>query len=134
MKRCGKACATCPYIKEGDQIKIDHKSSWKIMKRITCESYNLVHMLQCQKFGNNYIGSTIRQLKHRVAEHRGYIYNQVTSRATGAHWNLPGHSLAHLKITVLEQSRSRDEEYIREREKYFIRKFDTFNNGINQEW
>ena len=75
-----------------------------------------------------------QQLKHRVAEHRGYISNQVTSRATGAHWNLPGHSLAHLKITVLEQSRSRDEEYIREREKYFIRKFDTFNNGINQEW
>ena len=134
MKRCGKAYATCPYIKEGDQIKIDHKSSWKIMKIITCESYNLVYMLQCQKFEKNYIGSTIRQLKHRVAEHRGYISNQVTSRATGAHWNLPGHSLAHLKITVLEQSRSRDEEYIREREKYFIRKFDTFNNGINQEW
>ena len=78
-----------------------------------------------------YIGSTTRQLKHRVAEHKGYILNQVTSRATGAHWNLPGNSLANLNVTVLEPSRSRDEEYIREREKYFIRKFDTFNDGIN---
>ena len=124
---------TCPYIKEGDEIKVNHQSSWKIMKRVTCESYNIIYILDCEKCGKKYIGSTTRQLKHRVAEHKGYISNQVTSRATGAHWNLPGHSLA-LKVTVLEQSKSRDEEYIREREKYFIRKFDTFNDGINREW
>ena len=134
MKRCSKSCSTCPYIKEGDEIKVDHQSSWKIMKRVTCESYNIIYILDCEKCGKKYIGSTIRQLKHRVSEHKGYILNQVTSRATGAHWNLPGHSLANLKVTVLEQSRSRDEEYIREREKYFIRKFDTFNDGINREW
>ena len=104
------------------------------MKRVTCESYNIIYILDCEKCGKKYIGFTTRQLKHRVAEHKGYISNQVTSRATGAHWNLPGHSLANLKVTVLEQSKSRDEEYIREREKYFIRKFDTFNDGINREW
>jgi hypothetical protein len=93
-----------------------------------------VHMLQCQKCDQRYIGTTGRQLKHRLADHRGYIINQVTSRATGAHFNLPGHSLAHLKVTILEQTRSNDEEYRKEREKYFIRKFDTYNLGINKEW
>ena len=81
-----------------------------------------------------YIGFTVCQLKHRLADHKGYITNQVTNRATGAHWNLPGHSLAHLKVIILEQIRKNDEEYCREREKYFIRKFDTHNNGINREW
>ena len=68
------------------------------------------------------------------------------SRPQGVH-NQPGyqqsnrgsleparHSLAHLKVIILEQIRKSDEEYCREREKYFIRKFDTHNNGINREW
>lgn len=63
----------------------------------------------------------------------GYITNQVISRATGAHFNLPGHSLADLKFTILEQVRYNDEEYRREREKYFINKFNTFYHGINRE-
>ena len=65
---------------------------------------------------------------------QGYINNQVTNRATGAHWNMPGHSLVHLNVIILEQSKYKDEEYKREQEKYFIGKFDTFNGGINKEW
>ena len=84
MKRCSKSCSTCPYIKEGDEIKVNHQSSWKIMKRVTCESYNIIYILDCENCGKKYIGSTTRQLKHRVAEHKGYISNQVTSRA---HWS-----------------------------------------------
>ena len=134
MTKCEKSCPSCPFIKEAKNIKIDKFSNWNINKKFTCESYNVVYLLECQKCGHKYIGSTKRKLKHRLAEHKGYIYNQVTNRATGAHWNLPGHSLAHLKVIILEQSKYKDEEYIREREKYFIRKFDTFNRGINREW
>ena len=72
-------------------------------------------------------------LKHRIADHRGYIFNQVTSKATGAHWNLPGHSLAQMKFTVLEQVKYNSEPYRRERETFFINKFNTFYRGINQE-
>ena len=134
MKNCGKSCPTCPYIKEGKSVKIVDNLTWKIEKKNTCESFNVVYLLECDKCGKRYIGSTIRQLKHRLADHRSYIYNQVTSRTTGEHWNLPGHSLAHLNVIVLEQSRSNEEDYIREREKYFIRIFDTYNNGLNKEW
>ena len=106
MKNCGKSCPTCPYIKEGKSVKIVDNLTWKLEKKNTCESFNVVYLLECDKCGKRYIGSTIRQLKHRLADHRSYIYNQVTSRTTGEHWNLPGHSLAHLKVRVLEQSRS----------------------------
>ena len=134
MKKCGRMCQACPYVKEGKEVKINQNSIWKIERRMTCESYNVIYMLDCEKCGEKYIGSTIRQLKHRVADHRGYISNQVTSRATGAHWNLPGHSLAHMKVTILYQSKSRDKDYVRESEKYLIRKFDTMNSGIGREW
>ena len=90
--------------------------------------------MECEKFWERYIGSTIRQLKHRLADHKSYITNQVTSRALRAHWNLPGHSLAQLKITILEQVIYKEEDYCREREKYLIWKFDTVNHGINREW
>jgi hypothetical protein len=56
-----------------------------------------------------------------------------TSKATGAHFNKPSHSLANLTVTVLEQVKFKDESYRKEREKYFIRKFNTYNNGMNRQ-
>ena len=52
-KRCSKSCSTCPYIKEGDEIKVTHQSSWKILKRVTCESYNIIYILDCEKCGKS---------------------------------------------------------------------------------
>ena len=98
MTKCGISCTACPYINEGNEVKINQDLTWRIERKMTCESYNIVYILDWQKCGKKYIGSTIRQLLHRVADHRGYVSNQVTSRATGAHWNLPGHSLAHLRV------------------------------------
>ena len=65
-------------------------------------------------------------LKFRLAGHRGYITNKVTSKATGAQFNLPGHSLANMKISVIEQPKQRNSSYRKEREKYFINKFNTY--------
>ena len=92
-------------------------------------------MLQCTKDNckKRYIGQTGRFLRFRIADHKGYITNQVTSKATGAHWNQPGHSLADMKFTVLEQVKYNDEAYRKERETFFINKFNTFYQGINKE-
>ena len=86
-----------------------------------------------QNCNARYIGQTQRFLKHHIADHRGDISNQVTSKATGAHWSLPGHSLALMKFTVLEQVKYNSEPYRKERETYFINKFNTFYKGVNQE-
>ena len=77
-----------------------------------------------------YIGETSRILKFRLAEHRGYV-NNGDDTATGEHFNLPGHSLSDLSITILEQVKKKDDLYRKEREKYFIRKFNTFYRGLN---
>ena len=135
MTRCAKSCTACPYILETKEIKIDSKNTWKINRKMNCNNFNIIYLLECQKnqCKQRYIGTTGRELKHRLAEHRGYISNLVLSRATGAHWNQPGHSLADLKVVILEQTRNNSEEYRKEREKFFIRLFDTYNTGLNRE-
>ena len=135
MGKCGKACPACPYVEAGKIVKVNKNTTWNIEKKVNCETFNCVYMLQCTKDNckQRYIGQTGRQLKFRIANHRGYIQNQVTSKATGAHWNQPGHSLADMKFTVLEQVKYNDRNYREERETFFINKFDTFYHGINKE-
>ena len=96
----------------------------------------MVYLLEYQKENcqQRYIGTPGYQLKFRIGDHRGYITNQVTNKATEVHWNLTGQILAELWVTILEQTKNHSEEYRKELEKQFIRIFDTYNNGISGEW
>ena len=132
MTKCNEPnCSACPYIKEGKEIKINGVS-WKINKQLNCKSYNVIYAIICKKDNCNkvYIGETKQMLKSRLAQHRGYVQNNI--EATGQHFNLPGHSLADLMVTVIEQVRKSDTLYRREREEYHIRRFNTLHNGINR--
>ena len=91
-------------------------------------------MIECRKCEKRYIGQTGRKFKLRLADHKGYITNQVLSQPVGSHFNLPGHCLANLQATVLEQVKFNDETYRIEREKYLINKFNTYYNGLNKEY
>ena len=135
MIKCGKSCANCPYVKEGKIIKINKEENWIINKQVNCETYNCIYLIECQKENckRKYIGQTKRKFKNRIADHRGYIVNKVETTATGAHFNLPGHSLAHMKATIVEQVKYNDEQYRILREEYMINKFNTYHEGLNRE-
>ena len=92
-----------------------------------------IYLIECSKCEKRYIGETKRSLKERLSDHRGYVTHQKTDQATGHHFNQPGHDLSNLKIAVLEQVKSEDTLYRKEREKYFINKFNTFYRGINKQ-
>ena len=61
-----------------------------------------------------------------------YVVNKQVDKATGAHFNLPGHSLSHMKFTILEQVKVNSDNYRKERERYFIQKFNTYNKGLDR--
>ena len=134
MKKCGQNCSSCPYIKEGKSFNINN-STWNINKQLDCNTFNLVYAIFCMKENCKevYIGETKRMLHTRVAEHRGYVSKGETNQPTGAHFTKPGHSLADLRVTVIEHTRGRSSEYRKEREHYFIRRFDTYYNGMNKQ-
>ena len=119
MKKCGSNCLSYPFIKEGKTLKING-SDWNINKQLNYNSYNVVYAIICLKENCRkvYIGETKRMLKYRLAYHRGYITNGVISQARGAHFNLPGHSLADFLATIIEQTKKNNSEYRKEREHY----------------
>ena len=132
MSKCNSQnCMACPFIKEGKEVKINGVS-WKINKQLNCKSFNVVYAIICKKDNckEAYIGETKQMLKSRLAQHRGYVQNNI--EATGQHFNLPGHSLADLMVTIIEQVRKSDTLYRKEREEYHIRRFNTLYKGINR--
>ena len=139
LKKCPKSCLICPYIEEGPTIK-GNSFTWRINTRVSCQSNNLVYMIICtnqscqnkNKHQLKYIGETERKLKDRICEHIGYINTKKKDKATGNHFNLPGHSLSDMRVTVLETVHKSDQEYRKERETYLIRKFNTFHQGLNK--
>ena len=135
MATCGKQCPACPYINKQKEIKIDGKTTWNINKKYTCETYNCIYLIECQKESCKlrYIGQTGRLFKLRLADHRGYIRNEVLDQPIGAHFNLPGHCQADMKAIILEQVKYNNEAYRKERERYMINKFNTFYKGLNKE-
>ena len=135
MKKCNKVyCNGCPFIKERKNFKVGPNKVWNINKQTTCNSHNIVYMIECDKEHCNqkYIGETKRTLRSRLAEHRGYVKNGHIDQATGAHFNMPGHNVTNLKIPVIEQVKFNSDLYRKEREEFFIRKFNTLNEGMNR--
>ena len=134
MKKCNSAdCTACPYAKEGKSLSING-SFWYLNRNFDCNTYNCVYAIVCKKENCKqvYIGETKRLLKYRLADHRGYIVNKDTTKSTGHHFNLPGHSLSDLSISIVEQVKKNDLVYRKEREEYHIRRFNTFHKGLNR--
>ena len=78
--RCGKNCATCPYIFHGltNYTFFSTGETRSINSHITCETKNLIYMIQCNRCHLQYIGETKRRLKDRFNEHRHTLDNANT--------------------------------------------------------
>ena len=88
----------------------------------------------CQLKNNNwYIGLSKRKFKTRISEHRDYVKSENLNEPSGEHFNKPGHSIHDFEAMVLEQVREKDPYILRARESFYIKKFDTFHKGLNQE-
>ena len=120
------------YIKEGKYIS-GKKFMWKIFNILSCYSTNIIYMIECEKDDcqKRYIGFSTQEFRLRIYKHIGYVKNKNISKAMGEHFNLPGHNLSNMKFTIIEKVKSLEPLYGREREKYHIRKFNTFYKGIN---
>ena len=135
MKKCNKPCVTCPYVEEGDTIVAPTNGfQVKINAAVDCNSKNILYYLFCRKANCSefYIGQSKNSLKERFSDHRGYVNTSKLHQATGAHWNLPGHKVSDMGITVLEKIKSKDPFYRKERDKYFINKFEARTKSLNK--
>ena len=134
MKKCGK-CVTCPYVRPGKTIKASAtKFTVELRTSMDCNTRNIIYCIQCLKHGcgQQYIGQTQNSLKDRFNQHRGYVNNKKLEKATGLHFNLAGHSISDMHVTIVEKVHSRDEFIRKRRESHYIQKFNTKHKGINR--
>ena len=132
MKKCGK-CTACSFILEGKTVNTS-KIKWRINSEVNCNSQNVIYLLECdkEKCKKKYIGETERCFRDRINEHLNYARNNKSKHTTGEHFNLPGHTWHNMKFTILEKVKENNVIYRQEREKFYIRKFNTFYDGLNK--
>ena len=68
-----------------------------------------------------------------MKEHVDYVKRLFPTQATRQHFNMPGHDLSNITVTILEKVTKYDDSYRQEREKLLIRKFNTFYQGLNRQ-
>ena len=79
-----------------------------------------------------YLGETDRTLQERFSEHKGYVNTKKLNQATGAHFNLPGHSVSDMAVMAILKVHDRGAPYRKELEKEEIANFKSFQYGINR--
>ena len=134
-KPCNKPCDACPFVETTKTVKSTATNILvDINVPITCETTWVVYVVTCQKrgCGLQYVGKTERTLGKRLLEHKGYIENKMFEKATGFHFSTNGHEVSDMTITVLEKIYNRTRFFIEEREREWIRKFNSKYKGINR--
>ena len=126
--RCGKNCATCPYISHGltTYTFFSTGETHPIKSNLTCETKNLIYMTQCNRCNLQYIGETKRRLKDRFNEHRRTIDSPNSkSKPTTAAENFlssPNHTANNMQLLPIEKVFSNRDSIRKAREAFLIQK------------
>ena len=108
--RCEKNCATCPYISDGltSYTFFSTGETRTTKSNLTCDTKNLIYMIQCNRCNSQYIGETKRRLKDRFNEHRRTIDNPNTkSKPTTAaerFLSSPNHTANDMQLIPIEKN------------------------------
>ena len=136
--RCGKNCATCPYIFHGlTNYKFCSTGETRSINfHITCETKNLIYMIQCNRCHLQYIGETKRRLKDRFNEHRRTLDNANTkSKPTtvAEHFLSSPHNISKdMQLIPIEKILPNRDSIRKAREAFLILKGRTIDpNGLN---
>ena len=106
-----------------------------INQPVNCESQNVIYCISCNKSSCKYvqyIGETKRPLKKRFSDHCYYVKKPDLTQPIGFHFNLPGLSISNMKICIVEKCSQSSDLYRKQREEYFITKFNTKYAGLNR--
>ena len=133
MKKCGKMCPICPFVKEGKSVKAKHSNfKMELNRQYTCDDTGVIYLVECTKCGQQYCGQSKNRLRDRFSNHLGYVRTKKVHKATGHHFNNGGCKIHHMSITVLEKVKTNTLPYRLTREKYYIEKFNLKYRGLNR--
>lgn len=148
-KKCGgKSCKTCPYLIETNVVMDKKGKAYPLKHTMTCQSTNLVYLIQCNQCKIMYVGETGETLHERFNKHRSDI-KCSKSTPVGQHFNgvcKPEHiTVTPIELVLKESKRDVSSEDILarlekkedilarlEREQFWMGKLDTVTpKGLN---
>ena len=127
-------CLTCQFIKQGQKkhTSVTTKEERYINNHITCNSSNLIYIIQCKNALNViYRVNTSEKPQNasltdeRFGEHRRSVenpHNLSCPTFISEHFNLPGHSTKDMQLIPLELIRNSRDSVRKARETYLIDK------------
>lgn len=129
MTKCkDPRCGTCSVLREGTSFNFKGKDFF-INSDMTCESKNLIYVITCGGCNQFYIGETGTTLRARIRMHKQHIQvpeyrkiklsEHIDRCGQGQFKVFPFYKLFQENITER-----------REKEKYFIQKFNTSLNSL----
>ncbi|EDO36531.1 predicted protein [Nematostella vectensis] len=132
--RCGKNCLTCPFIRTDGLTSYTFFSTGEtrpITSHITCNTKNVIYMIQCNRCNLQYIGETKRKLKERFNDHRRTVDSQSRSIPTHAaeHFLKPNHSASDIELIPIEKIRNNRDSIRKAREAKLIARAGTLEPG-----
>ena len=131
-------CTSCPYIEHGRNQYTFHSTgeTHHIKSHITCETFNVIYLIQCRLCNLQYIGETKRRLKDRFNEHRRPILNPTGNyihTAVSEHFLTSNHSDNHMLLIPIEKLKNGRDSFRKAREAHLIHKAKTIEFlGINK--
>ena len=129
---CMKArCLVCKQMNQTSTASSTNSQySIKVRGQLTCDSSNVIYLLQCEVCKMQYVGQTETAFRLRFNNHRAHA-KSLPNLPLSRHLSLPNHTFDKLSVTLLETGfkSNRDRE---QRESYLIYRFNTIKKGINE--
>ena len=136
MSNCGKQCAICDFVTKTKTVKATATGKTvHINAEVNCKVKGFyVYNIKCSKpkCGMDYVGISTRPYSRRMQEHLGYIRNKNLDKATGHHFNQPGHTIAKVQMTILELCHTKDPMVLGVREQHYVKLFNAWHKGMNR--
>ena len=133
-EKCNKPrCLVCKHIDTAPNIV--HNATGTVLKpgKFNCDSDNVVYMLNCTLCPlATYIGETSTSFRLRFNNHKHSIRRNSTGFPVAEHFNLPNHSLSHLKCSILFGN-FRTAQERRKREIKTILQLKAHTTGLNRD-
>ena len=125
-------CMTCTSITSSTTFTSTiTRKSYNILHSLSCHSHNVIYLITCNLCNKQYVGLTSQTLRKRFNTHRFNINND-RGDAVAKHFNLPGHTISHAKITPIDQLLTTDMIGLQNKETFWIHTLQTLEpQGIN---
>ena len=74
IKKCNRPnCGICQYLLVGNAFSFKRGKTFKGTTNMGCDAKNLIYVMYCSGYGEEYIGETGDSLRHRMTVHRQQI-------------------------------------------------------------